>query len=198
MKLPSRIAVATLAVLSTSLSLKAGEPVKHTNPVPASFSDDKPAYLYFKEGSFTRTGVHRVEFEAQLAGEIGLAARKQEVIFLISFDIDNTASTGKEYITFPGLGVDATVWLKKEPNLSKFNAYSDEVVVGGKTYEIEIIQSKVSNDKIQVAMKSELFAKYPEFRVYVQSKHTFLEKGRETSEVVVDQFPRRGALTIPQ
>ena len=198
MKLPSRIALATLAVLSTSLSLKAGEPVKHTNPVQTSFSDEKPAYLYFKEGAFTRTGSQRVDFEVQLAGEIGLAARKQEVVFTISFDIDNTASTGREAITFPGLGVDATVWLKKEPNLSKFNAYSDEVMVGGKKYEIEITQSKVSNDKIEVSMKSELFAKYPDFRVYALSKHTFLEKGRETSEIVVDQFPRRGALTIAQ
>jgi len=198
MKFPSSIAFATLAILSTSLSLKAGEPVKHTNPAPPAFSDEKPAYLYFTEGSFTRTGAQRVEFEVKLAGEIGLEARKQEVIYMIGFDIDNNGSTGKEAITFPGFGKDAIVWLKKEPNLSKFNEYSDEVVVGGKTYKIEIMQSKVSNDKIEVAMKSELFAKYPEFRVYAMSKHTFLEKGRETSEIVVDQFPRKGALTVPQ
>ncbi len=198
MKLPSRIAFATLAILSSSLSIKAGEPVKHTNPAPPAFSDEKPAYLYFKEGTFTRTGAHRMECELKLAGEIPLSSRKQEIVYTLNFDIDNDGSTGKEFITFPGFGKDVTVWLKKDPNQSKFAAYPGTLVVKGKNYDVEITQFKVNKDTVSIEMKSELFADYPVSRVYAMSNHTFFDKGVESSDISVDQFPRKGALSIPQ
>jgi len=191
----SLMAFALLGSLST---LTAGEPVKVTNPPAPAPTEQKPAYLYFREGTFARTGNQRVTCEIKLDQKMPLAARKQKIVFFLAFDIDNDGTTGTQYITFPGFGKDIAVWLTKEPNQSRFVPDSSTLIAKGKKHEIEVTKSRVDDETISFELKSELFAYYPTCRVYAMSNHTFFEKGMESAEITVDQLPRRGAVTLSE
>lgn len=172
-----------------------GVSVSHENP-PAQPTEAKPEYLFFKKGTFTRTGKNKIDVEIDLAGKLPNNLSDKYISFSIGFDIDNNAASGSESIAFPGLGVDISAWVFKPIGTNKYDSSSGSVVVKSRARDIRISKLKVNDDKISFEMSSELFGEYPSLRLYVISSVSESDQGLRTSKTSVDQLPRGGALTL--
>jgi hypothetical protein len=168
----------------------------HDNPPPKAVSADKPEYLHFKKGTFTRIGKNRIDVEIELAGELPNNMSDDKVSFAIGFDIDNQASTGTESISFPGLGKDISISIYKPVGTNKFTWDSGSVVLKNRSLSIEVSKLKVRDGRISCELQSPLFGEYPSLRLYVLSKLTKGKGGMVSSQTSVDQLPRNGALTL--
>lgn len=170
--------------------------VTATNPPKTDFTPERPAYLYFKEGTLTRDGKMKINVDITLDGEIPNALNDRKVVYSFTFDVDNNGATGTKFITFPGFGSDITFDLVKEEKETKFFPNSGTLVYKGKKVDIKVSKLKVSGDKITCQLSSELFGAYDSLRMYAMSNQEFFERGLSKGNDNVDQFPRKGALTL--
>ncbi|TXI83317.1 MAG: hypothetical protein E6Q40_11190 [Cupriavidus sp.] len=198
MKLSLLLPVAAAIALPT-LRLEAAErtPVIVTNPDAPAATEDKPAFLYFKEGIITRKGKNKIEFDLTMADSIPAGTdRNRELVFWVKFDLDNTTKTGKAPITFPSFGQDIFCCIYKPRGTSQWKTYSDTSNITGRSETLEISKVRVSGDKVGFELSSPLLGEFPVSRCLLLSGTSQFEKGAETSGNTTDQLPRGGAFTI--
>ena len=194
----ARLLMAIVLTVSPGVWAATAEPPKtfFENPVPpGSYSDEKPDFLFFKNITITRKEKQELHFDITLCGKLA-AKRDNKVIFYFGFDIDADPSTGSKSLTIPDFGQDIGIWFVKEKGLNRFVESAGSVVTRGKTLTFKISQTKVSGDKIEFDVRSELFGIFPQFRMFVQSEQDFYKRELKTNSVDVDQIPRKGVLLV--
>ncbi len=194
MKLSLLKITALSAALTASAFAQATQTV--TNPPPPAFSEDKPGFLYFREGTFTRSGKNRLAVDITMDEPMPSNLIERKVGFHFVFDIDNNQGTGKESLTFPGFGKDISAYILKEKGTNRFEGSSAEVKIANRTEDIRVSKVKVDGNKISCELSSDLFGKYDSLRVYVLSYQSFYERGKELEQNWIDQLPRRGAFKL--
>ncbi len=191
--LPIFAAVALSAIPAFALD---ATPVVVTNP-PAPATEDKPGYLYFKEGVITRKSQSILDFDITLAEEIpNNFDRDRTVTFWVKFDVDNDASTGHAAITFPSFGKDVVCCIYKARGTNRWQTYSSTMLLKGRKETVDLSKVKVNGNKLSFQASSQAFSGRPEMRAFMSSCMGQYDGGEETSSNTTDQLPRGGAFTI--
>jgi hypothetical protein len=189
-----------LALLAFSIcSSPAGEPgrVFFENPAPAgAFSEEKPAFLYFKDITVIRKEKLELRFDVTLRGKIP-ANLDTKVVYYFGFDIDADPATGSSALGSSNFGQDIGVWFVKEQKSSRFEEMVGSLLYHGKNQTLKVTQAKVKGDKIEFDVRSELFGFFPTLKVFGDSEQTFFKRGLKTNSVQVNQIPTKGTLAVP-
>jgi len=176
-------------------SARAGDDsVTVANPPPPAFTQDMPGFLYFKEGTVTRSGPKTLDFHLVMDDSLPSDARRQQLKIRVNFDIDNDGSTGRVPKRFPGFGLDLSVNLIKERNVSRWGFTTDTDGFRGLA-SVAVRGFSFQEDVIEFQIESPSFSTFPVSRLLVLSAHTLHERGTDT-ETWVDQWPRKGAITL--
>lgn len=188
--------IGVLAIPAGSLLAEDGS-ASFQNPAPPAPSEERPGYIYFNKGTFTRLSKNKIAADIELAGKLPSNFPDKRIVYQFNFDIDNNRATGTESIAFPGFGMDIWAWAMKEQGTNRFEDGSTEAVFQGRTSNIRITKLKVDDNKITCELSSELFGEFPVLRVYMTSHLMETDRNNKVlSKAVVDQLPRRGALTL--
>lgn len=158
------------------------------SPVKEAYSVDRPDYLHFKEVTLTREGTQRLKFDITLQGKMP-ASLKNEVSFYIGFDIDCDPSTGGVDLNHRGFGQDIGIFIVHKQNDTRFHASSNTVEYKGRKREITISGLKVSGDKMEVELRSELFSQFDTFKFFLSVSQIHFEQGKQISDTQVHTTP---------
>jgi hypothetical protein len=181
------VALAPLG-LAQSITL-AAKPASQT-------SEEKPAYLHFKEAVVTRLTKTKYQFDVTLQAKIERNTRDQ-IIFYAGFDIDDSAATGSAAAASPSFGQDIGVFIIKPPGSNKFDAGTNYANVFGKREEMKPSHVKVSGDKLSFELRSDLFADHDRFKFFLSSQLIRYDKGQKVADIQVDTLSSNGAVTFP-
>lgn len=197
MKTKSLLLAASLALSVLPARAAEGTPVVVTNPPAPAATEDKPDYLYFKEGLITRKSKTTLDFDITLAAEIPANFdRDRTVTFWVKFDVDNDASTGRAAITFPSFGKDVVCRIYKPRGTNRWQTDSGTMVLKGRKETVDLTKVKVNGNKLTFQASSQAFSGRPEMRALMSSCTSQYDDGEETSANTTDQLPRGGAFTI--
>lgn len=187
------------AVALSMLRVEAEErkPVVITNPPAPAATEDKPTFLYFKEGIITRKGKNKVEFDLTMADSLPSGPdRNRELVFWVKLDLDSTTKTGRAPITFPDFGQDIFCCIYKPRGTSQWKTYSDTSNITGRSETLDISKVRVSGNKVGFELSSPLLGEFPVSKCLLLSGTSKFENGEETSGNTTDQLPREGAFAI--
>lgn len=197
MKSRSFLLIASLALSILPARATDGTPVSVTNPPAPAATEEKPGYLYFKEGLITRTSKTKLDFDITLAEEIPANIdRDRTVTFWVKFDVDNDASTGRAAITFPSFGKDVVCRIYKARGTNRWQTDSGTMTLKGRKDTVDISKLKVAGDKLTFEVSSSAFSGRPVMRALMTSCTTVFDDGEEASANTTDQLPRGGAFAI--
>ncbi|MBN8708589.1 MAG: hypothetical protein BGO12_18555 [Verrucomicrobia bacterium 61-8] len=189
--------IASLALSILPARAADGTPVIVTNPPAPAATEEKPGYLYFKEGLITRTSKTKLDFDITLAEEIPANIdRDRTVTFWVKFDVDNNASTGRASITFPSFGKDIVCCIYKPRGTNRWQTYSSTLTLKGRKETVDLSKVKVNGNKLSFQASSQAFSGRPEMHALMSSCIGQYDDGEETSANTTDQLPRGGAFTI--
>ncbi len=147
------------AVALSMLRVEAEErkPVVITNPPAPAATEDKPTFLYFKEGIITRKGKNKIEFDLTMADSLPSGPdRNRELVFWVKLDLDSTTKTGRAPITFPDFGQDIFCCIYKPRGTSQWKTYSDTSNITGRSETLDISKVRVSGNKVGFELSSPL------------------------------------------
>lgn len=183
-------------LLASATSLLAEDTVTLTNPPPPAFTETKPGYLYFKEGTFSRVGTNRLLVDLTLCEPLPSRLSDVRVAYHIVFDIDSNKATGTESTNFPGFGWDISAYIIKPKGSNRFDGSSSELKYKNRTTDIRVSKLKVSGDKVTCELSSELFGAFDQLRGYAVSYQSQYDGDDRTSKTWVDQLPRKSAFKL--
>ena len=151
------IAALNLALLVTGA---VAEPwVKKFDPPAGGYTEDKPAYAYFKEITVTRKSTRDLDFDITLQGPIAKNLPKDYGInYYVYFDLEDhfTHSSKRQ----EGFQNDNWVQIYIEPNSptsKNLKIYVTDLVFRSKKWTFDVTQLHALNDKISFSIKSNLF-----------------------------------------
>ncbi|HRJ70832.1 MAG TPA: hypothetical protein PLS03_01335 [Terrimicrobiaceae bacterium] len=181
-------AVAVSAAFSQSMTVE--------NPDPgAEVSEEKPAYLFFKNAVISKKGKFSYDVDVTLWGEIP-SNMADKIYYYLGLDIDNDKSTGDVSTVTPTFGKDIAVWIEKPKGTNKFDAHSGTMHYRNVKESISVTGVKVSGDTISFKMRSQLFGLSDTFKFFFSATRIQLDGDRVLSDVQVDTLPRKGVATF--
>ena len=183
--------IGLLASLSP-LRAEGDEYLKLTADEPkGGFSDEKPAYMWFKDLSITKTSKLSYDVEMTLFGEVP-SNMEDKLYYYLGFDIDNNKSTGGASVTAPNFGNDISIWIVKDAKTNRFEGKSGELKYRGVVQDITLSTVKVAGDKVTFKMRSPLFGMSDTFKFFGSATITRYDaKGEVINERKFPPFPEK-------
>ena len=197
--------VLTLAAFSRLSAEDPGTPsIVIEPPAPASYTEDRPAYAFFKKIEVSPRSSGSYDVTITLQADIPTTFPKDRGLY-VSMTIDFAEISPEKSLNtnhIPHFNEDLVVSLNRNVGSPKFDPYAGTVEYHGRKWDFKVSSLIVRKDTITFTLRSPLFALHPPSKVVFRTNPMKAQSptqssgiiGHETTPVVLDP----GAATAPK
>ncbi len=162
-----------LGLVLTALSRLPAQSVLIEPPAPASYSENRPAFMCFKKIEISPRSSGSYDVEITLQGDLPSKFPKDRgAHFNMSFDfaeISPEKSLPTNWI--PNFNVDLNISIIRGVNDSKFQTWPTTIEYRNRTWDIKVANLVARKDTISFSLRSTLFALRPPSQVVFRSNY---------------------------